>query len=250
MRKGHVAILFFFLLAWYKPAFSQYNIKDSSTRGVVFSMSYAGQWPGGDLAKRFGFNSNVQLGVYYKTRSNWLLGIQGGFIFGNVLRETGILDSIATTDGNLIANDGSYPSISYFERGWDLQLSIGKIIAFKKPNPNSGIVIMLSGGYLRHHIDIQSSGTPQIEGSYLQGYDRLTAGYCITEFIGYQYLSNHRLLNFFAGFEATQGFTKSLRYDFDMRSMNTTLRHDMLTGFRVGWILPIYKQQSNQFYTY
>ncbi|HTB06847.1 MAG TPA: hypothetical protein VK806_07845 [Bacteroidia bacterium] len=248
----YLVVILFFLAMWCKPAFSQgnYNIKDSSTSGVVFNMSYAAQWPSGDIAKVFGFNSNVQLGVYYKTKTNWLLGIQGAFIFGNILRATGILDSIATSDGNLIGSDGTPPEITYAERGWDLQLSVGKIISFKKPNPNSGIVLMLSGGYIRHHILIQSTNTPQIEGGYLQGYDRLTAGFCVTEFLGYQYMGNHRLLNFFAGVELTQGFTKSLVYDFDLRSMNTSLQHEYLNGFRIGWILPIYKQQSNQFYTY
>jgi len=250
MRKLLVAlILLFFGLSHTGQA--QYDIKDSAAKGVLFNLSYAPQLPGGDLAKRFGFNSNGQLGVYYKTLSNWILGIQGAYIFGNVLRETGMLDSMATSTGQLIANDGTIPSISYFERGYDIQLSVGKVFSFKKPNPNSGILLMLSAGYIRHKIDYVVNGNvPQLSGAYLQGYDRLTAGYCVTEFLGYQYLSNHRMLNFYGGFEFTQGFTKSLRFDFDLRSMNTKLRYDLLNGFRVGWILPIYRQNSNKFYTY
>ena len=251
MQKGLVVLIIALLLG-NSTLHAQYDIKDSLASGVLFNMSYAAQEPGGDLANRFGFNSNAQLGVYYKSKTNWLLGVQGAFIFGNTLRETNIFDSIATPDNNLITNDGSYASITYFERGYDVQLSVGKIFAFKKPNPNSGILVMVSGGYLRHKIDIKNKAgwPPQITGSYVEGYDRLTAGYCVTEFIGYQYLSNHRMINFFAGFEFTQGFTKSLRFDFNTESMNTATRHDLLNGFRVGWILPIYKQASNQFYTY
>jgi len=250
MRKLFIIIvLFSFVLN--RSAQAQYDIKDSSVKGVLINLSYAAQWPGGDLAKRFGFNSNAQLGVYYKSVTNWLLGVQGAFIFGNQLRETGILDSIATSTGQIIANDGTIPSISYFERGYDIQLSVGKLFTFKKPNPNSGILVILSGGYIRHKIDIQVTGNvPQLNGVYLEGYDRLTAGYCVTEFLGYQYLGSRRMLNFFAGVEATQAFTKSLRYDFDLKSMNTTLRHDLLNGFRVGWILPIYKQSVTKFYTF
>jgi hypothetical protein len=217
-------------------------------------MSYAAQLPGGDLAKRFGFNSNIGLGVLYKTSKNWFYGAQGSFIFGNILKESGILDSIATDDGNIIANDGNYPQITYFERGYDVQLTVGKLFPFKKPNPNSGILVMMSGGYLRHHIKIEIQGgeyTPQLTGDYLNGYDRLTAGPCATEFVGYLYMGNHRIANFFAGFEFTQGFTKSLRFDFDLQSQNTSLRYDLLNGFRVGWILPLMKENvSNQFFTH
>ena len=232
--------------------YAQSVAKDSASSGVMFTMSYAGQLPGGDLAKRFGFDSNIQLGVYYTFQNNLFLGLQGAFIFGNVLRETGLLDSIATQDGNLIANDGNYSQVKYFERGYDVQLTVGKVLPLgKKKNLNSGLLGMLSVGYLRHHIRIEtpSDWTPQISGSYLQGYDRLTAGASVTEFLGYQYISANHIINFFAGFEFTQGFTKSLRYDFDLMSKNNNLRYDLLNGIRVGWILPVFRQAATGFYT-
>ena len=250
LRKASViGLLAFFFLGSVR---AQVDMRDSVASGVLIQMSYAAQLPAADLAKRFGFNSNVQLGVFYKTHSNLLLGIQGAFIFGNILRESGLLDSISTKDGNLIANDGAYPQITYFERGYDVQLSIGKLFPWG-PNPNSGILVMGSAGYLRHHIRIQVQNgefTPQLTGDYLNGYDRLTAGACITEFVGYMYLGNNRVTNFFAGFEFTQGFTKSLRFDFDLMTKNTKLRYDLLNGIRVGWILPIIKQSATSFYTH
>jgi hypothetical protein len=251
---GYKRICILFLGAVFaKESFGQNGIKDTiPSSGVMINMSYAAQLPGGDLAKRFGFNSNVQLGVYYKFNSNWIIGIEGATIFGNVMRETGMLDSIATKDLNLIANDGNYSQVKYFERGYDIQITGGKVFPLSKKNLNSGLVVTLSAGYLRHHIRIEtpSDWTPQASGDYLQGYDRLTAGVCVTEFAGYQYISKNRLFNFFAGFEFTQGFTKSLRYDFDIMSKNTSLRSDLLNGIRVGWILPILKTQATAFYTY
>lgn len=229
---------------------AQYNIKDSVAKGFLVEASFAGQLPGGDLAKEFGWNSNVQIGVYYKTKTNWEFGLQGAFIFGNVLKETGIFDSIATSDRNLIANDGTYPSVSYFERGYDIQFSVGKLFTFSKPNPNSGILVTVGGGYIRHHIRIQAPNAPQVDSLYEQGYDRLTEGWGFTEFVGYQYLSNHRMLNFFGGFEFTQAFTRGLRYDFDLEHMDSQHKIDLLSGIRIGWILPIYQQESTKFYTY
>ncbi len=250
MRKSIHGLLIVIAFYLYKPALAQYNVKDSIAAGFLCEASYAAQLPGGDLAKDFGWNSNIQLGVYYKTKNNWIFGAQGAFIFGDVLRNSGILDSIATSDRNLIANDGTYPSISYFERGYDIQFSVGKLFTFKKPNPNSGILVTVNGGYIRHHIRIQAANTPQVDSLYEQGYDRLTQGYCVTEFIGYQYLGNRRMVNFFAGFEFTQAFTAGLRYNFDLRAMDSQNKHDLLSGFRIGWILPIYRQESTRFYTY
>lgn len=226
--------------------------KDSASSGVMFNFSYAAQLPGGDLAKRFGFSSDIQLGVYYKSHTNWLIGAQGGAIFGNILRETGMFDSIATKDGNLIANDGNYAQVHYFERGYHVQLSVGKVVPLSKKNLNSGLIGIVGVGYLRHHIRIETPAdwTPQASKSYLQGYDRLTAGFCISEFIGYQYMGKHRIINFFAGLDFTQGFTKSLRYDFDLMSKNNKLRYDLLNGIRVGWILPVFKRPATGFYTY
>ena len=248
MRKSIYSLIVFSCLCLAVSA--QYNIKDSVAKGFLVEASYAAQLPGGDLAKEFGWNSNVQLGVYYKTKQNWIFGLQGAFIFGNVLKEGGIFDSIATSDHNLIANDGSYPSVSYFERGYDIQFSVGKLFTFSKPNPNSGILVTVGGGYIRHHIRIQAPNTPQVDSLYEEGYDRLTEGYCFTEFVGYQYLGTRRMLNFFGGFEFTQAFTRGLRYDFDLMHMDSQNKHDLLSGFRIGWILPIYQQESTKFYTY
>jgi hypothetical protein len=249
--KSNLILIIALWVGIYKPAAAQYDVKDSAIRGVLIDASYAAQLPGGDLAKVFGFNSNIQLGVYYKTSTNWIFGAQGAYIFGNVLRDKGLLDSIATSDGNLISNDGTYPSITYFERGYDIQLSVGKLIPFKKPNPNSGLLVSLNVGYIRHKIRIQDNNwTPQIDSNYTQGYEHLAEGIAITEFVGYQYLSNIRTVNFFAGFEFTQAFTWNLQYDFARREFDTSTMHDLLSSIRVGWILPLYKQAANKYYTY
>lgn len=227
--------------------------KDTAASGYLIELSYAGQLPGGDLGKLFGFNSNVQLGMRYKTQSNWLFGGEFSYLFGNYLRNTGILDSIATSNGNLIANDGNYPGVSYFEKGFDIQLTGGKLIPVSK-NLNSGILLLLSAGYIQYHLDIEapSDWTPQVSGDYLQGYEHLTAGVCLTEFIGYQYISKKSFVAFFCGFEFTEAMEKSLQYDFETNSKNPNYRYNMLSGFRVGWMLPILHENTKtlKFYTH
>jgi hypothetical protein len=227
--------------------------KDTAASGFLFELSYAGQLPGGDLGKLFGFNSNMQGGVRYKTKSNWIFGGDFSYIFGNYLRNTAILDSIATTNGNVIANDGNYPGVSYFEKGFDIQLTGGKLFPVSK-NLNSGILTMISIGYIQYHLDIEapSDWTPQISGDYVQGYEHLTAGICFTEFVGYQYISKKGFLAVFGGFEFTEAMAKSLQYDFESNSKNPNYRYNMLSGIRVRWMLPILQENTKtlKFYTH
>ena len=80
-----------------------------------------------------------------------------------------------------------------------------------------------------------------LSGDYKKGYDRLTNGLTLKQFIGYQHLDPNLRLNFFAGFEFLEGFTRSRRdFDFDTRRKDQTDRLDLLWGFRVGLVLPFY----------
>jgi hypothetical protein len=227
--------------------------KDSASSGFMFELSYAGQFPGGQLGQLFGFNSNVQGGIYYKTENNWIYGASFAYLFGNQLRYTGTFDSISTANNNLIANDGNYPGVTYFERGFDIQLTVGKLFPVSL-NRNSGILITLSAGYLQYHMDIESPSdwTPQITGSYLEGYQHLTAGAGVTEFIGYQYISKRQFLALFGGFEFTEAMAKALQFDFETETKNPNYKYSMLSGIRVGWILPILHDNTKKltFYTH
>jgi hypothetical protein len=227
--------------------------KDSASSGFLIELSYAGQLPGGNLSQLFGFNSNGQGGVYYKTESNWLFGGAFSYIFGNQIRDPNILDSIATTNGNLIANDGNYPGVSYFEKGFAMQLTVGKLFPVSK-NRNSGILCTFSAGYIQYHVDIEapSDWTPQISSPYLQGYENLSAGVCATEFIGYQYISKRQFLAVFGGFEFTEAFAKALQFNFQTETKDPNYKYGMLSSIRVGWMLPILQDNTKtiKFYTH
>lgn len=226
---------------------------DSVLSAFAFTASYGYQVPGGDMAKRFGNNSNAGVAFWYKSHKNFISNVQWTYLFGEKLFETGILDSIMTADGYLIDKEGKTSDIRKFERGFTLNASAGKIFnGFLSPNPNSGIMLMGGAGILQHKIRIIDNGSrsPQLAGDYLKGYDRLTSGLAFTEFLGYWYMGKKRYINFYAGFEAVQGFTKSRRsWDFDLMRADTQRRTDLLWGFRAGWIIPIaYRNSSNLYY--
>jgi hypothetical protein len=227
------------------------NVKDSSLFVPMIKISYAAQWPGRDMYKRFGFSSAIALNFSVKTKHNLFFGIDGGFIFGNNIKENGILDSLKTSSGFIINGNGNAATVRLFERGYTLSVHIGKLFNILSNNKNSGLLIYAGPTYLQHKIRIDDIGheTPELSKEYLKGYDRLTSGFGFHEFIGYMYLGNKRMLNFFFGIDCTQAFTKSQRsYDFDLMKADTQKRFDMLSGFRVGWILPLYKGTPQEFY--
>ncbi|MGB3870809.1 MAG: hypothetical protein WA937_15245 [Flavobacteriales bacterium] len=244
---------FFPVLAMLMSAgsFAQGGIQDTSIRIVPITLSYAYQLPNGDLGERFGANNNLGLSVSVKFKSNYSVGLEGSFMFGNKVNDRSILRAMTTSNGVIVNQDGDPAKILLFERGYTVVAFAGKVIPVAGPNPNSGILLKLGGGYMRHKLLIQSQNdfVPALEDEYLKGYDRLAAGPMAMFFAGYQHLSNNRFINFMVGFEVNIGFTESLRpYNFDTGKADTDTHYDGLNGLRFGWTLPIYKARDDRQY--
>jgi hypothetical protein len=189
----------------------------------------------------------------YKDKKNWIYGLTGGALFGSEVNQENLLQTIATDNGQIIGLDGLYADVRVFERGYHIAATFGKIFPFKKPNPNSGIMITAGPGFLQHKIRIETIGNtvPQLQGEYLKGYDYLTNGLELREFIGYTYFSNRQLLNFLFGLEFIQGFTSNRRdYNFDNPQLDDKDRLDLFYGIKLGWILPFYKKKPAAYYLY
>lgn len=244
-------ILFFSVLLIKSNA--QVSIKDSCIAIPMIAASFGFQVPGGDLAKRFGNNANTGISFKYKTKKNIITGIEWSYLFGKQIKENGILDSIATFEGFIINQNGEYADVRLYERGYNITLKFGKLIPIWGVNKNSGPFITAGVGMLQHRIRIEDIGnqSPQLSAEYKKGYDRLTNGLCLSQFIGYSHFGNKRLVNFYTGFEFTEAFTKSRRsYDYDLMQRDTLKRKDFLYGIRAGWILPLYKKTPKEFYYY
>lgn len=227
------------------------SIRDTTIALVAVQASYAHQWPGGDLASRFGDNSNIGLGAYRKFRSNWFVGAEGGFLFGNRVKEPGILRNVINSSGQVVDKDGEMADVFLYQRGWTAVAFVGRLLPVIGPNPNSGLVFKLGGGYMRHKVRVQTQQNivPQLEDEYLEGYDRLTAGPTLLGYLGYHHFGNRRLVNFHIGVEMLMGFTEPLRaYNFDTEQYNVGGRTDLLTGIRAGWSLPIYRRHDDRFH--
>lgn len=230
------------------------SVKDSSILMSMFKVSYAYQLPGGDLIDRFGANSNIGGGIQLKTKSNWLFDADFNYIFGeNVKNEDELFHHLHNDAGFIINGSGEITDYVVYERGYYLKATIGKLIPAFGINPNSGFFIKVGGGYLRHkiRIDVENNSAPQLKDDYKKGYDHLSAGIMLSELIGYQYIDNKKLINFYVGFEFNQAWTQSLRkYNYNSMSFDNEKRNDLLNGLRVGILIPFYKRQPQEFYYY
>jgi hypothetical protein len=247
--KKYISLYLLFLV--HLPCYSQ-NLKDTCISIPLTGLHFSGQLAFQDLATRYGNTANVGIPFLYKTSKNWLIGIEGNYFFGTKINEENHLSNLKNSEGVITANDGAPGRLRLTERGLNFYLTIGKILPFFNVNKNCGPLVWAGAGYMQHKINIYDIGKniPQLSGDLINGYDRLTGGFSFTGFLGYLYLSKNKLANFYAGFEFNYGFTKSLRvYQFDTMKKDNFNRQDTQLGFRVGWILPLYKR-IKEFYYY
>lgn len=223
---------------------------DSAIAVPIVGIHIGGHLPGGDLAERFGPNLNAGGAVMYKTKKNWIVGLEGSYMFGKNVRED-VLSQLRTSNGTIIDNEGFPADLRITERGIGVSLNFGRIFKFLSANPNSGLMVTVGGGYLQHKINLYDAQNKiaAIQGELRYGYDRLTNGFSTNQFLGYLFLSENRMLNFYFGMEAYQGYTRSVRkLNYDTGLADTEQRLDLLHGIRFGWILPLYQRKPNNFY--
>lgn len=228
------------------------TLRDSVYRLPIVGLHVSGQMPGGDLEKRFGSSLNVGMPIFYKTAKNLVFGIEGNYIFGSKIKEH-VMSNLVNSNNTITDVNGNPASFRLNERGWNVYGFIGIMLNKLGHNKNSGVMMWAGGGYLQHKVYIYDVARtlPQIQGNLKKGYDRLTGGPSLNQFIGYLFMSQNRITNFYAGFEFQEAFTKGLRgYQYDTMASDGQSRIDILYGFRFGWLLPLYKKAPKDFYYY
>ncbi len=235
-------------------AAAQVSVKDSAIFTTMIYANYSYMFAGGDRAKLFGSTSEIGGGVQFKTKSNWIIGAEGNYMFGGTVKnQDSLISSIATANGFVIDANGYLADILFSERGFNIYGRFGKVIRAFGPNPNSGITLMAGIGFVQDKIRIHNPGNtaPQVYGDYRKGYDHLNNGFSLTGSAGYLFMSNSRLLNFYVGFEFTQAWTKSRRdRDFNTGLKDTKQYSSQWYGIRVNWMIPLYQRKPKEFYLY
>jgi len=210
--------------------------------------------PAADMAKRFGLSYRIGPAVFYKTSSNWIIGVKCDFIEGSVVKQDSLMINIrdkysgpSTHLYEFINKNGDRTGVPVYERGYAIGVQVGKIITLNKFRPDNGLELLGSVGFMQHKIDIYNSDKSvwQIQGNYLKGYDRLTNGGFAEAYAGYIFFAKNKLLNFTLGLDALFGFTQGRRdYLYDVMRPDNQQRLDILYGVRGGWFIPIFKRKS------
>ncbi|MEZ5016467.1 MAG: hypothetical protein R2800_05390 [Flavipsychrobacter sp.] len=220
-------------------------------KGFIIGVNGNFDIPAADMADRFGASYRIGGQVLYKLKSNWVVGPKVDFILGDRIREDSLMSNIRDEYGNFLNQDGEKMGVATFQRGYMIGLQVGKIINLSKTSSDNGILVMTSVGFMQHKINIfdRDKTIPQLRGDYLKGYDRLTNGLFVEQFVGYTYFANNGLVNFNIGLDIAAGFTKLRRdYQYDLMRGDNSSRLDILFGIRGGWYIPIFKRKSEEFF--
>ena len=245
-------IVYFFTFFISITTFSQRNLKDESIFTPIFGLNYKANISGGDMAQRWGFTNTIGADIDFKLKNNLIFGVDGGFMFGNSLKDMTIFTNVINSYGTITGLSGAPADVFLYMRGMNVNANIGYVFNKLGHNANSGLWINVGVGFMAHKIRIESlyDDVVNLEGDYRKGYDKLTMGLNTKQFIGYLYQADHRFLNFYAGLEFTQGFTRNIRnYNFDTKGPENDLRLDLVHSIKVGWMIPIYQSETKEYYT-
>ncbi|MFO8088183.1 MAG: hypothetical protein R6T91_10360 [Bacteroidales bacterium] len=244
-------LLFLFLLTVTGLIAQEDNTEEAISIPMI-QVTYGMHIPGNDLAERYGWNNSAGGSFMYMTKKNWLIGAEFNYLFGeNINNKEDILANISTDGGQIIDGNGMFATVTYQERGFYANVNAGKLFALSSKNKNSGLFITAGLGLLQHKTLIQNpeNKAPQISHDYTKGYDRLTNGLAISQFVGYMHVGEKQIYSFFAGVEMIQAWTESRRdYNFTLMKEDNSQRFDALYGLRIGWIIPLFRPASDEYY--
>jgi len=253
MKTALLAALFITISSF--AAFAQNDLfetaKEPARKGIIIGLNAGLDLPAADMVKRFGLSFRLGPSLMYKTTSNYMFGAKMDFLFGNVIREDSLLAGVHDKDGNFINNNGQRIGIGLFERGMAIGLQAGKIFPVGGTNPNNGWLLLTGAGFLQHRINIldKDKTVPQVRDDYEKGYDRLTNGWYLEQFAGFNMFDKGGLLNFHIGLDIMAGFTKGRRdYLYDVKRTDDAARIDLLFGIRGGLYIPVFKKKSEETY--
>ena len=256
----HVKILFLaFVLV---PIFSkaQNTSKEKATEAnqiwnIEFKTAY--DVPLADMATRFGNSFRLGVGAKLKTKNNWTFGFEHTFIVGGKVKEPGLMQNIMTEKGGIINIFGEVLNPGIFQRGYMTGIQAGKILPYLSPNANSGLTVQTGLGFMQYKINIFDRENnlgpllkvPDTDLDYKKGYDRLTNGIYLKQFVGYTHYSDSKLINFVTGIDFVYGFTQGRRdFLYDVQKPGNEKRQDLLIGATFTWVIPLYKKNVEETY--
>jgi hypothetical protein len=249
MKKRVIPIVFF-ALVWALPNVWGQNKRTETiipTEGkppgaFMVDIEYGMHLPMADMAEYFKYNFSLGGKIQYLFPNNLILGLTGHYQFGDEVGKD-VVSNLREPGGSIIDKFGTYSDVSLGQRGFFIGGTVGYLIPLLKKHKRSGLEFRVSGGYWQHWVNIEVIGSEvfALTDDYLRGYDRMTSGFGMSQYVGYRHLDKGGLLNFFGGFEFMQGFTQNRRgFNYDTGEADTAPKLDLLVGFKVGIAIPFY----------
>lgn len=195
---------------------------------------------GADLAKGFPQFASLPAGLYYKSGKNLTLGVNYTPFWGNKVSYTNLFGDMLGPSGEILDQNGFPTIIRYYMRGNSTTFTVGKLIGGRPGKPGK-FEIALGAGFMQHYVKMKfdAGRTPQLEGQYAQGYDRLTNGLQLVQHFRWHYL-NPETISLFAGLDISQGFTQNRRsWNFGDFGPDKSRHFDFYTGLSAGIIIPL-----------
>ncbi len=214
---------------------------------------FTAQFPYGNMRERFGYNSLFGMHISYKTDRNWLWGVEGNFLFGTQVKESYVITGIATSTNQYIGQNNDLIGVTPQEQGFNVKFTAGKIFPVHRNFPDAGILIMTSFGFLLHKIaiNVRETSLPQLSKVYRQGYDRMSNGPVLSQFVGGTFMMRRRYASAYLGVTFDVAFTQGRRaFDFYSHAPLNDKRIDMFVGLKFAWIIPVFTQTSEKEFFY
>jgi hypothetical protein len=216
---------------------------------IFFGANYELQLPQYDLKDDFGASSGVGLDLSLLSSKNIFYSLSGVFMFGNNVKDTTILDHLMDDNRNVIDQNGQIADITLQQRGYTLSGKLGYLFPIK--SSTSGILGYGSLGFHEHktRIDVRNSSVPQLDEEYKKIYDQLRNGLSYSLFLGYMHISENKFSHLYLGVEYTNALTENRRsYNYISEGAIEGVNNDSYLSIKVGWIIPISKRSSKEYY--
>jgi len=223
--------------------------KDNPQHIVFISPNYELQFPFGDMKKDFGVNSNLGLEISIITNKNLYLSFNSSFIFGTNIKDSTLLNHLMDDNFNIIDQNGQISDILLHERGFNTNLKVGYLWPIL--HQKSGLLGYGTFGFHQHkiRIDVKNQSVPQLNDENKKMYDQLTSGLSTSTFLGYLNISKKNGIHFYTGLEWSRAFTKNQRsFNYIAQGPIDKLRNDSFLGLKFGWIIPISKRSTQEYF--
>lgn len=213
----------------------------------LVNLTYKPAVPAGSLALRYGFVNGAGVDVYFKSKKNYLWGINANLLFGRNVRDVNYVNIFKDNYGYIFADDGTPIYITASMRGSQFQLVFGRLLPIFIKKPQMALLVQGGAGFLQHKYLFTAPNSLQFSKTYAHGYDRLSNGLALSQEVGIQSMSLSRKINFNFGLEITEAYTKNRRfYDYATQGTDTKSYIDVLIALKIAWLLPIKTSDKDQ----